>query len=291
MTRVMKIRLVAAFSAAVAVWGPASHVAAKPAPPQAVAGDEVALQPHRAVYDLTLDESRSGSGVVGVTGRIVYELSGSPCEGYAQTMRFVTVTSNQEGEEQTTDLRTSSWEQVPATRLRFSSSSFQNEVPIEQTQGVAERSTSAGPAVVDLKRPQRRKAELNGNIYFPIQHSLEVLKAARAGRHLVVADLFDGSETGEKIYATSTAIGSEIKAGAGAPLPVTQGDLARTPSWPVQISYFKHGKVTGEALPLYEMNYRLHANGVTSSLRIDHGDFSIKGEIKDLVYLDAKSCK
>ena len=182
--------------AGLAVFAFASPGLAKPSVPQVANSDEVTLQPHRAVYDLKLDESRSGSGVVAVTGRIVYELTGSACEGYAQTMRFVTVTSNQEGEEQTTDLRSSSWEQVPATRLRFSSSSFQNEMPVEQSQGVAERATSAGPAVVDLKRPQRRKASLNGDIYFPIQHSLEILKAARAGRHFFVADLFDGSETG-----------------------------------------------------------------------------------------------
>ncbi len=276
------------------VWAlAAAPVAAKPAGPQAAETGDIVLQPHRAVYDLALDESASGSGVVAVTGRIVYELTGSPCEGYAQTMRFVTVTSNQEGEQQTTDLRNSSWEQVPATRLRFSSSSFQNEIPTEQTQGVAERATSSGPAVVDLKRPQRRKAALDGNIYFPIQHSIEVLKAARSGRHILVADLFDGSETGEKVYATSTAIGREIKPGEGAPITLSASSegLSKTPSWPIQMSYFKQGKTSGEALPLYEMSYRLHANGVTSSLRIDHGDFSIKGELKDLVFLEAKSCK
>ena len=98
---------------------------------------------------------------------------------------------------------------------------------------------------------------------------------------------------GEKIYATSTAIGREIKAGEGGPLRLsaTSANLAGTPSWPVQISYFKHGVLKGEALPIYEMSYRLHGNGVTSSLRIDQGDFAIKGEIKDLVYLDAKSCQ
>lgn len=286
------IRAAVALGAALALASPG---AAKPAVPgaQGAAGQDGMLQPHRAVYDMSLDESRSGSGVVGVTGRIVYELTGSPCEGYAQTMRFVTVTTNQDGNELTTDLRSSSWEQVPATKLRFSTSSFQNDMPVEQTQGEAERAAPKGSAVVDLKRPQRRKAALDGEVYFPIQHSLEVLRAARAGKNILLADLFDGSETGEKIYATSTAIGREIKPGGGAPITLSagSGSLATTASWPVQISYFDRAKVTGEALPLYEMSYRLHANGVTSSLRIDHGDFSIKGDLKELIYLDAKQCK
>src|SRR5690606_35239299 len=79
---------------------------------------EVVFAPHRAVYDLSLESAQSGSGVAGVNGRIVYELSGNACEGYAQSMRFVTQTLNQEGDAQTTDLRTSSWEEVPARRLR-----------------------------------------------------------------------------------------------------------------------------------------------------------------------------
>ncbi len=58
--------------------------------------------PHRAIYDLSLDETNSGSGVAGVSGRIVYELTGSPCEGYAQSMRFVTQTVTQEGDTQVT---------------------------------------------------------------------------------------------------------------------------------------------------------------------------------------------
>ena len=95
---------------------------------------DVVFAPHRAVYELSLDGTRSGSSVTGVNGRIVYELSGNACEGYAQSMRFVTQTVNQDGNLQTTDLRTSSWEEVPAKRLRFSTSTYQNEIQAEQTQ-------------------------------------------------------------------------------------------------------------------------------------------------------------
>ena len=123
----------AALSALVACpWAPA---AAQAGP----ALKEVVFAPHRAIYDLSLESAQSGSGVASVNGRIVYELSGNACEGYAQSMRFVTQTVNQEGAVQTTDLRTSSWEEVPARRLRFSTSTYQNEIQAEQTQGVASR--------------------------------------------------------------------------------------------------------------------------------------------------------
>jgi hypothetical protein len=257
------------------------------------ADKDVVFAPHRAIYDLSLDSAKSGSGVTGVNGRIVYELSGNACEGYAQSMRFVTQTLNQEGEMQTTDLRTSSWEEVPAKRLRFSTSTYQNEIPAEQTQGMAKRAQSTGGAVVNLERPAKKEAKLAGDIYFPIQHSMAIIKAARAGRTILAADLFDGSETGDKVYATSTAIGRQSKPGRGPVVSLAKGnaDLERVPSWPISVSYFAATKEPGDAVPLYEMSYRFHDNGVTSSLRINHGDFAIKGELKELTYFEASPCK
>src|SRR5262245_57877726 len=70
-------------------------------------GADVVFTPHRAVYDLSLERSSPGSGVAQVIGRIVYELTGSACEGYAQSMRFLTQTVTQEGEGRMTDLRNS----------------------------------------------------------------------------------------------------------------------------------------------------------------------------------------
>ena len=290
--RAWGFRTTAASAAGLAALG--AVVWQAPGAVAAPAVNEVVFAPHRAVYDLTLDGAKSGSGVAAVTGRIVYELSGSACEGYAQSMRFVTQTFNQEGDVQTTDLRTSSWEEVPARRLRFSTSTYQNEIPAEQTQGVAKRAQATGTATVELVRPAEREVTLPGNIYFPIQHSMAIIQAAREGKIVLAADLFDGSETGDKIYATSTAIGRQIKAGEGDPISLTKGSggLDRVPSWPISVSYFPPdpgGK--GDTVPLYEMSYRFHENGVTSSLRINHGDFAIRGELKELSYFEASPCK
>lgn len=282
---------VAAAVAGVGLWAIAGTALAQPALKGAAAGDLV-FAPHRAVYDLSLDETNSASGVAGVSGRIVYELTGSACEGYAQSMRFVTQTVTQEGDTQVTDLRTSSWEQVPPRRLRFSTSTYQNEQPADQTQGVAERDSPTGAVRVDLTRPAKRKVDLSGNIYFPIQHSMAIVKAARSDQHILAADLFDGSETGDKIYATSTVIGRQIPPGKGRALSLSSSSakLDDVPSWPISVSYFTPGGKRADTLPLYEMSYRFHDNGVTSSLRIDHGEFAIKGELKELTYLEAGKC-
>jgi len=146
---------------------------------------------------------------------------------------------------------------------------------------------------VALVRPEKREVKLSGDIYFPIQHSMAIVQAARAGRTILAADLFDGSETGDKVYSTSTAIGRQLKPGAGPVVSLAKGtaDLDRVPSWPISVSYFPATQGPGDTVPLYEMSYRFHENGVTASLRINHGDFAIKGELKELTYFEPSPCK
>ena len=92
------------------------------APLAQVAGGAVQFRPHRAVYDISFDHATPGSGVADMSGRMVYEMTGTTCGEYAQNMRFVTRMTNQEGVAQVNDLRTSSFEELATHRLRFSSS-------------------------------------------------------------------------------------------------------------------------------------------------------------------------
>ena len=83
------------------------------------APDGIVLAPHRAIYELTLATTRGGSGVSSVLGRMAYDLTGSPCDGYTQNMRFVTRMTNQSGNTVVTDLRSTTWEDARGKRFRF----------------------------------------------------------------------------------------------------------------------------------------------------------------------------
>jgi len=57
------------------------------------AGEKTVLTPHRATYDLTLDQASGRSGIVAIKGRMAYEFTGAACEGYTVNLRgerFVT---------------------------------------------------------------------------------------------------------------------------------------------------------------------------------------------------------
>jgi hypothetical protein len=274
----------AAGACALTLW------AAAPAPADA---QGVVLAPHRAVYEMTLAETRGGAGITQVTGRMVYELTGSACEGYTQNMRFVTSMLNQSGSTVLTDLRSWSWEDVGSKHFRFNSSQFRDEKPTESTAGDATRTQGGGDIKVELTKPARKDLSLRSGVYFPIQHSIALIDAARAGKMLFRADLFDGSEKGEKVYDTVSFIGRVKKAGGNRQLPLVKNSerLDGLAAWPVSIGYYEPNADKKDGVPVYELSFLFFENGVSRKLYIDYGEFAIQGEIKEITFLEPGKCE
>ncbi len=256
------------------------------------AGGAAVLAPHRAIYEITLDQARGGSGVSDMSGRMVYELTGSACEGYTQNMRFVTRMTNQEGAVSLTDMRSSSWEDALAKSFRFNSSQYRDTKLSESTQGDASRPAPSGDGRIELTKPDKKEIPLKKNVYFPIQHSIALLAAARKGDPLFQADLYDGSEKGVKIYSTTSYIGQPQAAGHNKKLAAVKNTekLDGLRSWPVSISYFEEGAEKKDAVPSYELAFLYFENGVSRRLFIDYGDFAIRGTLKEIAFLEVGKC-
>src|ERR1700716_3476928 len=67
------------------------------------------LVAHRAVYELKLANTR-GKSAVAARGRILYDFTGSVCEGYKLEFRQVSELDNGEGKQTLSDLRSTTWE-------------------------------------------------------------------------------------------------------------------------------------------------------------------------------------
>ena len=277
-----------ALAGAAVLWG-ALAVTAQAEQPLLGVGP---LAPHRAVYEIGLDNSRGGTTVSDMTGRMVYELTGSACEGYTQNMRFVTRMTNQDGAATVTDMRTSSWEDAFAKAFRFNSSQYKDTKLEEATDGDANRTGPGGEVKVELSKPSKKGLRLKRDTYFPVQHSIALLAAARKGDRIFLADLYDGSEKGEKVYATASFIGRAKPAGYNRTLPVVPSAerLDALASWPVSISYFEEGSEHKDAVPSYELAFLYFENGVSRRLYIDYGEFSVRGELKSLTFLEPTKC-
>src|SRR5262245_55990443 len=64
----------------------------------AVAFAATTIVSHRAIYDLSLASSTGRSGISGADGRMVMELTGSACEGWAVSFRRVMELRPNEGD-------------------------------------------------------------------------------------------------------------------------------------------------------------------------------------------------
>jgi hypothetical protein len=277
--------LIGAIAVAVAAgaFGVAPLSAANAAAPSGL----VQFAPHRAVYEITLENSAPGSGVVEIVGRMVYELNGSRCEGYTQNMRFVTKMTSQDGTEQLNDLRTSSWEDGEGKRLRFNSEQYRDSKLVETTTGDAQRAKGSGPIGVNVTKPEKQRLEVDPVNLFPMQHSTALLTAAEKGQRHLVTGLYDGSDKGQKIYQTSAWIGAKSAPGK---MDRMLAGMEKLASWPVSIAYFEPGSENQDSLPAYELSFHIFENGVSSDMAIDYGEFAVRGALKELTFYTPSEC-
>jgi len=277
----MGLRLVLALLLLAGLSSPAAALAAK---------ETIKLAPHRAVYQMTLDDARSASGITGIDGRMVFEFSGSECDGYTLNMRMVTQMTDTQGQTNLTDLRSSTWEQGNGQKFRFQSAQYLNDKLGDVTMGRAVRATPDTAVQVKLSQPSPAELNLSGQVLFPTQHSFALIDAAREGQRMFQAQIYDGSEKGQRVYDTTAFIGKPVAPGTDQKLeaPAKDKGLAELVSWPVSIGYFE--SKGGDLTPSYQIDFRLYANGVSRELLIDYGDFSVHGTLTSLEYLKAEEC-
>ena len=224
---------------------------------------------------------------------MVYELTGNVCTGYSQSMRFVTSVVNQEGATSITDLRTTSWEDAASKAFRFNTTQFKDRKLTETTVGDASRADASGRIKVALTQPSRKQIDLTQQAMFPVQHSRELVVRAQRGERLFTADLYDGSEKGDKVYTTISFIGKARPPGdlRGLEVVASAKPLDGLVAWPMSISYYEPETQRQDAVPTYELAFLYYSNGVSRRLKIDYGNFAVRGVLKEISFLDPGKCE
>ncbi|GJE17777.1 cell envelope integrity EipB family protein [Methylobacterium marchantiae] len=255
----------------------------------------IRLAGHRAVYDLSLVESRGARAVESARGRIVLDFSGDACKGYTMQTRQVTELDSGETGKRLSDLRNTTFEGGDGHTFRFKTNTVLNGSPSAAVDGTAESGAEA--LKVKLKEPKRDQYTENGPVLFPTFHMRRVIEAAQAGETTMSAKVFDGSDDGRKIFDTLAVIGKPITAvepakasgEADRDKPLRDGEMASMKRWPVTLSYFTSGQ--GERTPVYVLTFLLYENGVSGGLSLNYGDFTIAGDLTrlDLAKVDAKA--
>ncbi|TIO07875.1 cell envelope integrity EipB family protein [Mesorhizobium sp.] len=245
------------------------------------------LQAHRAVYDLSLDKASDRSGIAGITGRMVYEFNGSPCEGYTVKFRFVTQIVTNDNT-RLTDQQTTTFEDAEGKTFSFVTKSFVDQNLEKEVKGTATK--EAKGLKVDIDKPEKSSLELAAT-QFPTQHLVELIDKAEKGENFYETNLFDGSEDANKVMTTTVVVGKKTDADKTDPEASALAKLATDKYWPVDIAYFDDTDKSGEEVPEYRISFKLHENGLTRDLLMDYNDFSMTGKLVNLSLFDQpKTC-
>ncbi len=246
----------------------------------------LSLVSHRAVYELTLAKSVGTKSPTAAHGRIAFDFTGSACDGYVQNFRQLTELQPAEGPTRVSDMHSATFEDADGRSFDFKVQTSIDSATAEAVDGKAWKSGN-GRLSVNLTKPKRSKVELDAGVVFPTEHLKRILAAAIAGENLLEVKVYDGSETGTKIYETTTYIGRPIADPAvekAAHIP----ELDNIRRWPVSISYFDGGKKDDG--PSYILSFDLYENGISRALKLDYGDFVLAGEMSSLELLNEPAC-
>jgi hypothetical protein len=250
--------------------------------------------PHQALYELNLVKSRGSKPINSARGRILYNFSGSACEGYTSEFRQVSELDVGEGKVMLSDLRSSSWEDGAGKSYRFKIDARMNDTDSNPVDGIAERTDDH--ITVKLKQPEAKTFNLDGATVFPTEQIQRIIAAAKGGNSLLELMVYDGSDNGQKVYNTLSVIGQPIPPDKATPSPdasTTNEQMKSLTRWPVTVSYYDRDaqKKDGEQTPVYAMSFELFENGVSRALVLDYNDFVISGALGKFDVKDAKPCK
>jgi hypothetical protein len=246
------------------------------------------LLAHRAVYDLELGAADGAGAPAAARGRIVYEFTGSACEGYATNYRQITEITPSDEDPRLSDLRSSTFEDGDGKTFRFSSKTSVDGKPLEPLDGSATRSND-GALSVNISLPKKTRFDIGGDVAFPTVQIMDIIDAAQRGEKTVALKVFDGTDADGKVYDTLTVIGQPSSAPlAGKSIEGAEA-LASVRHWPVSISYFDQNKK--DNTPIYILAFDLFENGVSGNLRLDYGNYALNGHMTKFETISQKPCR
>ncbi|HKN29070.1 MAG TPA: cell envelope integrity EipB family protein [Roseiarcus sp.] len=247
------------------------------------------LVSHRAAYELSLVDPASpapssAQTPIAATGLIAYEFRGSACEGYTSNFHQMTQMERSEGEPLSMDVSAMSFEDADGKSMRFrvDSKGVQETPPVA---GTATRSMDDDMRV-QLTKPAPKAIDFGHDVLFPTQHIERLIEAAKNGGGAIQARVYDGSDTGAKIYATMAVVGKE--ASKPSDDAQTAAELKGVRRWPVVVSYFD--EASKDSSPEYTLSFDLYENGVSGTLKLDYGTFALRARLRKLEILPTSAC-
>ncbi len=154
--------------------------------------NDVTMAPHQALYSLRLSRLRQANTIAAVNGQMFYRLDSS-CEGWTVDQRFNMQFVYAEGPSAFMTSNYNTWESRDGRHYSYATRRQRNGEVTDDIRGKAEVS-AAGDGQIFYQSPVEQTIALPPGTLFPIQHTMAILRAAKAGDKWFNAALFDGSD-------------------------------------------------------------------------------------------------
>lgn len=248
------------------------------------------IQPHQAVYDISLISKNAGTQILDITGEMRMSWH-HDCDEWITDNETKLTYSYTDGTIVPVTNDYSTVERLDGKSFTFAS---QRNTPegIEETKGQALVSEEGVRKAYYTQPMQNTPIELPENTMFPMNHTLEIIrKAVNHDGHFFYAPLFDGNETMDVQYV-NTFIGKEHDANDQSIAPMVSdsidADLLKSRSWDLQLAFFNGAEDAATAD--YEMSVRAYENGVVSDIVVDYGQFALRQNLIGLKKLEPHRC-
>lgn len=245
------------------------------------------IQPHRAIYELALSSSQSGSGIIGAGGQLYFEWADA-CDGWAVEQRYKLRLSYTDSDDSDLQISLVSWEAKNGQRYRFEVKKMSNGEIDEDIRGTAQVSKGKR-GLARFTTPEPARFTLPKDVLFPSAHTIALIEAAKAGQVFLSRHVFDGGSV-EGATLVSAAISLARPAN-----PKEANPLLKGRSWGMRMAFFPDAagvdpQTQGEEQPDYELGADLLENGVSRAMTLDYGQFAVRAKLLKVEPLAAAKC-
>lgn len=234
------------------------------------AGD-IKLASHKALYEIRLASTKSGSQIVNVTGKMLYETQAT-CDAWVSGHQFDLFYEYADSPAMHVSSDFSTYEPFDGQSIDFSSQRMRDGQLVEELRGNGTINNAGdGEAIYSL--PKGLEYDLPPGALFPMTHTKGVIEAIREHKKFFNAVIFDGSDE-EGPVEVNAFIGKPVNAAEN--FRSAKGfdiNLLKSPAYNVRLAYFPLKEASGSSD--YEMNVVFHENGIISDMAIEYDDFSV----------------
>jgi len=244
-----------------------------------------ALEPHKAIYDINLIATRSGSPIINISGKMFYEWKPS-CEGWITNHRFNLFYEYADGPGLTITSDFSTYESFDEEEFTFLAQRKRNDELYQEFRGAADRNDDVRKAIFSI--PEDVSFDLSENTNFPMRHTVKMIQHMLNNDKFFNAIVFDGSDD-EGPVEINAFIGKETKPEKELlKNTAIDEDLLKPKAKNIRMAVFP---VESEnAVSDYEMSIVFHSNGVISDMEVDYDDFSVSQQLIALEKIVPISC-